>query len=287
MKALICAALLAVPAAASTQAPAPGGSIQPARWHLDGATSRCVLTRRLEGTPGAATFIVRTIPGSGRYDLILADRELPSEIRSARRPLALTFAPGTQSYRGDGRPIDLPGELGRGVLIGPLPAAFLADLAGAGTLRLASDRGEELGSWTLPVARRAAEALAYCEAEKQVEWGGDPASVEAGATHARPIGEPSEWLTPRDLGINSADGNIGSSAFAAVFRLVVGTDGRAKSCTLVESAGNLEIHGNPCDTLVRRARYEAARDPNGGNVVSVAIHIVSMRNEVEFRVIPG
>ena len=286
MKTLAGAAALFAASAAAAQTAPPGTGVQGARWHLDGATSRCVLTRRLEGAPADAAFIVRTIPGSGHYDVILGGRELPAELRRDNGALALTLLPGSHSYRGEGRAVELPGDLDRGVLIGPLPAAFAADFAGAARLRLASNRGDELGSWTVPVARRAAEALAYCEAEKRVEWGADPGSVEAGAVPPRAIGDSSEWLTPRDLGVTSAD-TLTSSAFAAVFRLVVGADGRAKSCTLIESAGNVELYRDPCGALVRRARYEAGRDGTGRNVTSVAIHVVSMRTDMEFRVVPG
>jgi protein TonB len=277
----LAGALLAGSSGAAAQASAPAPA-QPARWHVDGASNRCILTRRLEGTPVPATLILRTVPGSGRYDVILGGRDLPSELRRHERAGILKVIPGRHEYAGETRAIDLPGELDRGVLFGPLPAAFATDFASAGTLSLADGGGTALGSWTVPTSRRAAEALAYCEAEKQVEWGADPASVEPGATPARPIADTSHWLTPRDLGVTSA-GTAASSAFAAVFRLVVGPDGRATACTKLESASNIEMPGDPCKTLVRRARFEPARSAAGKTVTSVAIYVVSMRTEVQFR----
>ena len=61
--AAMLACLVAPPASAQAPAAAPPAT----RWHLDGASNRCVLTRQLQGTPGAATFVLRTIPGSRRY----------------------------------------------------------------------------------------------------------------------------------------------------------------------------------------------------------------------------
>jgi hypothetical protein len=273
-------ALFACLAAAPATAQAPAAP-QPARWHLDGATSRCVLTRRLEGTPSPATFILRTIPGSGRYDVILAGRELPQELRRNNREASILATPGTGAYRGRTRTVDLPQDLGPGIVFGPLPATFAADFARSSSLRLVSEAGAELGSWSVPVAARAAEALAACEAEKQVDWGADPASVEAGATAPRPLDSPANWITRRELGLTNPTGSI---AFAAVFRLVVGTDGRARSCELVESVGNLDLQ-DACRALVHRARYEPARDARGNPVRSIAIHVASFELDSDFRMI--
>lgn len=274
-------ACLAASAPAAAQ-PAPAAP-QPARWHLDGASSRCVLTRRLEGSPLPATFVLRTIPGSGRYDVILAAPDMPSSLRRGGRETRLSLAPGTQVFSGEPTAVDLPGGLGDGIMIGPLPGAFALDFGRASSIRLADNEGRELGGWTIPVAARAAEALAYCEAEKQVEWGADPAGFEPGATPARPIGDTFAWVTPRELAVGDA---FSSVTFTAVFRLMLGPDGRATSCTLLESASNAELDG-ACRALVRRARYEPARAPNGDPVRSVAIHFVSLRMDMEIRIVPG
>ncbi|MEA3018154.1 MAG: hypothetical protein QOI38_2876, partial [Sphingomonadales bacterium] len=159
----------AAPAAAQT-APAP---VQPARWHLDGATDRCVLTRRLEGTPTPATFILRTIPGSGRYDIILAAPDLPGGFRRSGRLFSLSLAPGGQARALRAAPVDLPPALGEGAVFAPLPPAIADELARATIVQVADDQGRALGSWAIPLGARAAEALAYCEAEKLVEWGAD------------------------------------------------------------------------------------------------------------------
>ncbi|HEX9931655.1 MAG TPA: hypothetical protein VGB08_02300, partial [Allosphingosinicella sp.] len=139
--------------------------------------------------------------------------------------------------------------------------------------------GRAVGSWAIPSAARAAEALAYCEAEKQVEWGADPAGLEPGASPPRPIGDAREWLTARDLGMTQV---TASTEVAAVFRLVLGADGRASDCTLLESGGNLAVQAGACRTLVQRARYEPARDPRGNPVRSIDVYTVVARAELEF-----
>jgi hypothetical protein len=269
----------AAPAAAQT-APAP---VQPARWHLDGATDRCVLTRRLEGTPTPATFILRTIPGSGRYDIILAAPDLPGGFRRSGRLFSLSLAPGGQARALRAAPVDLPPALGEGAVFAPLPPAIADELARATIVQVADDQGRALGSWAIPLGARAAEALAYCEAEKLVEWGADPAGFEPGATRPQPREDPARWLTQRDFGLATA---LTSAAYAAVFRLTLDREGRATACTLIESAGNVDLTG-ACRALRSRARYEPARDAAGNPIASVAIHMVSVRMETEIRFIPG
>jgi hypothetical protein len=272
------AALLCFLAAGAAPAQAPAPAAQPAaRWHLDGATNRCVLTRRLEGTASAATFILRTIPGSGRYDVILAAPELPRELR-AGRTVSVGFAPGGSRHERRLAAIEVPVSLGEAVAIGPFGRRFAGEFAGAATLELSGEGGRAVGSWTIPTAARAAGAFASCEAEKQVDWGSDPAAVEPGATPPRPVGERSAWLRPSDLGMTHV---LASTEVAAVFRLVVGADGRATDCTVLESAGNMPLQAGACRILVQRARYEPAKDPRGNAVRSVDVYTVVARTDLE------
>lgn len=279
LKRFALASLLACTAAAgAAQAPEAAAS-PPARWHVDGATDRCVLTRRLEGTPVAATFILRTIPGSGRYDVILAAPDLSSDVRRPGRPAVLSLGSIDARYQGVGRAMDLPGALGSGVAFGPLPAAFAGHFAQASALALADQEGRPLGRWTIPLAARAAEALAYCEAEKQVEWGADAAAVEAGATPARAAGNPSAWLAPQDFGLSRT---MVPAAFSAVFRLLVDERGRVAECRLVESAGNVDL-SRACRILQSRARYEPGRNAAGTPVRGSAVHFLDFEVTPEFR----
>ena len=240
----------------------------PPRWHLDGATSRCVLTRRLHGTPGPAAFVLRTFPGSGSYEVMLAAPDLARDVRHAR----LSLPPGGARPERRTARIDLPRGLGEALAITALPAAFAREFAAASRIDLADDAGRPIGSWALPAAARAAEALAACEAEKQIEWGADPRAVEPGATPALAAGESDRWLNARDLGL----GDLSTPALAAaVFRLSVGADGRATDCEILESAATIEIDRSACRILARRARYEPARDASGNPVRSVAFYRTS------------
>jgi protein TonB len=269
---------------AASAAAQPAASPQPARWHLDGSTDRCVLTRRLDGSPSPATFILRTIPGSGRYDVILASPHLPDPLRrAARSSQTLVLELSGASVEVPGASIDLPETLGNGVAVGPLPAELMPAFAQSTTIGRKVVGNEEGGRWAVPAAARAAEAMASCEDEKLADWGADPAGLAPGATPAKPAEDAGSWIRPRDLGLHDA---LASLAYTAFFRLSVGSDGRVKDCTLLESAGNVDL-SRGCQILTRAARYSPARDASGNPVASVAIHVVDVRFRTDIRVISG
>ena len=158
--AFLLACLAAPPAWAQQPAAAsPAAS----RWHLDGATDRCVLTRELRGPAGAATFVLRTIPGSHQYDLILAGEGL--ERGFSRRPgeARIAFGGSARAFAAPAASIQLPAGRGSGVILSRLPPTILTDFAAAPTLRLMDKDGADLGSWTIPIGAKAAQALNYCE----------------------------------------------------------------------------------------------------------------------------
>ncbi len=51
-----------------------------------------------------------------------------------------------------------------------------------------------------------------------------------------------------------------------VFRALIGTDGRAKSCEIVQSSGHMILDDATCVKVIDTARFEAARDANGAAV---------------------
>jgi hypothetical protein len=279
--AALAAAFLSTSASGVQPAPAsPGAS---ARWHLDGATNRCVLTRRLEGTAVPATFILRTIPGSGRYDVILASPNLEDHLGEVRPRSLMTLSLGEARAQVPVSKIELADQLGQGIYIGPLPALIMSAFARSSTIALVGDNGGKATSWTLPAAARAAEAMAACETEKLTDWGADPAALAAGATPARPAENAGSWISPRDLGLHDV---LASLSYAAVYRLAVGSDGRVKDCAMLEGAGNVDL-SRGCQILRRAARYSPARDASGNPVASVAIHVVDVRTQTDIRIIEG
>jgi hypothetical protein len=234
-------------------------------WALDGAGSRCTLSRSADGR----TLLLRTYPGTGSYDLMLVAPALGNHFEGRRaRPFSLVFAPAGVTFHRAGTPIALQGNLGTAAAFNGLQHDLLDAMAKASALGLDIDR-TEVASFPLPTADKAVAALTYCEQTKLQEWGADPAGFAPGATAAKPVGNPAAWLTWKDLG-KAAKGKDGF----AVLRLSVAADGRIANCTPIES-NNSAFDTLACPALASRARYEPARDGAGHPVVSVVVYIAS------------
>ncbi len=80
----------------------------------------------------------------------------------------------------------------------------------------------------------------------------------------KPANNPASWITTRDYPARDLrEGNQGTTRF----RVVVGSDGRAKACELTGSSGSASLDKAACDNVMRRARFEAATDETGAKVV--------------------
>jgi len=79
-----------------------------------------------------------------------------------------------------------------------------------------------------------------------------------------PINGPAGWITNADYpgsALRREDEGTAS------YRLVVGSDGRVDACEITASAGTAALDQATCRLIERRARFEAATDPSGRQVV--------------------
>jgi hypothetical protein len=262
MKRLLLLAGWAAAAPASAQpAPSPPAAGLP-RWHIDGGGERCLLERLLaDGT----TLIVRTYPLSGDYELMLARPDWPAASARVAEGADIVLFPDLNSYKRPGAVLPLGGALGKAVAFSALPPDFLTGLAAAKTLAVGAG-GKPVADLPVPPGAKAAvDALRRCEAVKAVDWGADPAAFERGGSPPKPIGNTRDWLDQRDVGSANSWHAFGAGA---VFRLVVGTDGKVERCDVLEASPNSGLRANGCRSLTAHARFEPAKDPQGRPVRS-------------------
>lgn len=269
---------LAASHGAAAQPPVPSaapGAAAP-RWHVDGSGDRCLLERRLgDGT----TLILRTFPLSGDYELMLARPDWPGSAARIADGADIVLFPEMNSYKRRGALVPLGGDTGKAVAFTALPPAFVAALAGAKTLSIGAG-GKPLAEVAIPAAARGAvEALQRCEAVKAVDWGADPGAFEPGGTPPKPIGDTGKWLDQRDLGSVNTWRDFGA---AASFRLVIGADGKVERCDVLEASLNSGLRANGCKSLIARARYEPAKDPQGKPVRAALAYSTAYRVTVRF-----
>lgn len=262
MRMLALAALAAAAPAAPQAAPPPSAAVTPG-WHVDGSGDRCILTRPLDP---ATTLILRVLPLSGDYELMLARADWPGNIARVADGADIVLFPEIKSFKRRGTLVPLGGDLGKAVAFTNLPSDFLTAFAAAKTLAVGAG-GKPVADLPVPAsAKGAVEALRRCEAVKAVDWGADPAAFEPGGTLPKPVGDTSKWLDVRDLGAANTWHQFGAGGS---FRLTVATDGRVEKCEVLEASLNSGLRANGCKSLTARARYEPARDPAGKPVKSV------------------
>jgi protein TonB len=85
------------------------------------------------------------------------------------------------------------------------------------------------------------------------------------SVHATPRGDPGAWVTSEDYPPSAL--RAGQQGTTGV-RLEIGIDGRATACTVTTSSGSDALDREACRNLMRRARFEPARDAGGAPIAS-------------------
>jgi len=249
-------------AAAEPPVPTPPSAAAP-RWHVDGSGDRCILTRPLDP---ATTVILRVLPLSGDYELMLARADWPAGTARVADGADIVLFPQVDGFKRRGAMVALGGELGKAVAFSGLPPQFLTAFGAAKTLAVGAG-GKQFVELPVPAsAKSAVEALRRCEEVKAVDWGADPAAFGPGGTLPKPIGNTSKWLDERDLGAVNTWRDFGAGA---AFRLTVGPDGKVEKCDVLEASPNSGLRANGCKSLIAHGRYEPAKDAAGKPVRSV------------------
>jgi len=253
---MMAAAMLSVTAAAEaqpSQAAAQG-------WTVGEADGACTISHALDGVAGAR-LEVRTYAGSGEYQLRLISRDWQREPRNGDDIVTLAFSPGrarvshyiTFAFRREG---------GEEMYVMPqVPPVFVERIASSTHAELTVVG--EVSTSGLADGAQARQSLLACQRRKLIEWGADAAALARGASPARPLGDPGEWMN------GYVSGSLTERNFAVV-ALKIGANGRPQDCTIVDS--------NPrryasflCGRLRSRGRFEPARTADGTPVASVAV----------------
>lgn len=113
-------------------------------------------------------------------------------------------------------------------------------------------------------------ALRTCTDQLLASWGVDAEKNRKLSRRAAPVGSPATWLRPSDYPpemIRKYQPGL------VQFRLVVGEDGRARSCHIQQSTNPEGFDEAVCKGLMRRAEFEPALDEDGRPVVSYYLNL--------------
>jgi protein TonB len=88
---------------------------------------------------------------------------------------------------------------------------------------------------------------------------------------AVPRGSPAGWVSTDDYPSRDLrQGNQGRVGFS----LVIGTDGRVKSCVVTQSSGHPGLDGATCKLVTKRAKFTPAKDTSGAKTTGAYTNTV-------------
>jgi len=258
------------------------------KWALDGTGNFCTLSRTVDDatttlSPSAATpttLVLRTYPGIQQFNFMVIRSTAPASLGPSAT-MTISFGPSGGPFVKPVAITPLGPGLGKAIAVNYLPPAFLDAFAGAAQVNVMIGK-KSIGSYAIPNAAKAVEALRQCESAKLVEWGADPAAFAPGGRQAAPVGDPAKWVGYDDM--HFPRDSTASSAGFAIARLAIDTDGHVAACDLIDSNGNKGLNAVACKLLGDRARYEPARDKDGKAVRSVVLYGTDWRVEVTMTV---
>jgi hypothetical protein len=259
----LCAAAAAVsaPALAAQNAPATSAPAKP-QWVLDQSGYYCALATRLAGQP-SSTLVLRTLPGTGVYDLSLVGNGWPSKVLTAHQKLGVVLLPAGEAESEE--PDTVVTDGGRMLFLPSVSGKFLDGFGKSNGVAVAAD-GNKVLTYALPGSADAAmNALDQCVVGKLIDAGADPAGFEAGATPPHTVGDPLKWVDIPPIE------SMGNDSLHVAARLDLGVDGKATGCGVLEVSGRLD-RAAVCKNLLERARYTPARDRHGTPVKTVVVY---------------
>jgi hypothetical protein len=238
--ALLLAALAKLAMSQSAAASAP-------QWVVDESGYYCALATKVAGPPDA-TLVLRTLPGTWTYDVMLVGDRWPGKITGASKQIAFALFPGSASESRS--PEAALFDRDRMIALRGLGGKLIEDFPRSTALEVRAD-GKPVVRYSLPSnAADASQALARCIASKLIEAGADPAGFEPGARAPSPIGDQNKWLDlPPVMSMDDGEG------LHAAILLDLNPAGKPTDCMVLELSGRLDRQ-RVCENLLKRARYE-------------------------------
>lgn len=257
--------------------------LQPATaWNLRYDEQACRLVRQFGTGDDAVTFtLARYTLGPG-FELLLSGKRMNARGASLRyrfvpadefdayeHPLYGTSPQGVTTWQLSGRLIGRR----QADAIAKLPeelrdrAAEAAEKSRIETIRAFEVKSGMQRSFVLATGPLgpAFAALDTCLDDLVSTWGFDPAAQRKLARKPEPASNPGHWISyedyPREQLTKAISGIVR-------FRLDVGLDGLPTKCVVQASYSAPEFERATCAILMKKARFEPAKDANGASVAS-------------------
>lgn len=252
--------LLTTLAAMLQTAPAAPVLTASGKWNLEYADNMCLLGRNYGTRDKPLIFGFKPAPMSDTLQLLIVSDERVTNPRFGKTEVFVNGAIfPDQSYSSHST------RTGKRITSIGFERANLASLTKEGRLdvRIDKDRSYAFAITGFDIAMR---GLADCETDLLKGWGMSEAALAAIAVKPRPVHNLASYISDQDYPAAAIrTGQQGSSGV----RVMVGSDGAAGDCRVVESSGSALLDETTCRIFTRRAKFEPARDHAGQPVPSL------------------
>ncbi|MBK6412005.1 TonB family protein [Sphingopyxis sp.] len=253
------------------------------KWNVHYADDYCRLARNFGTGDQSITLLIDRFAPSSVFRLNLVGP--PMKRSAADGTATIRFGPDLPEQKldfymgdfGEGQPAWI---FRSGVYLRPAPASA-AGVIPAPAIIAENDEASvtEIGigrPLRKPVRLRtgsmkgAFTALRTCTDQLLASWGVDAEQNRKLSRPAKPMSSPATWLRPNDY---PPDMIRKYQPGLVQFRLVIGEDGRPKSCHIQQSTNPEGFDAAVCKALMRRAEFEPALDENGRPVASYYLNL--------------
>jgi TonB family protein len=161
-----------------------------------------------------------------------------------------------RTYNGMQKTVTLADSFGKGLLVA-VGADFEQEIRNSSALAIVNG-SMFIGQVSLKGSTAALATVDSCLQDLRVNGNSSAANAAAPAKPAMPRGDVGRWIGDYPSGAlrDRREGTVS-------FRLTVGYDGRVVGCTITQSSGHQDLDEATCGGLVKRGRFDPAKDNNG------------------------
>jgi TonB family protein len=225
------------------------------RWIVDWGEQGCYLMRRTERWP-SAIFVLRTVPGSRGWDVVLIGNAWSGGSTISWQPSGEALP--RRSY------VEST-TAGDALVIYGRPPSLLETVAAAQSIRVERN-GRILLEIPFPEAAQAVAALRQCEIGVLRDWGIDP--VAYAAIRVPPRGDIAAVVSDADYPPEALRAGFSGRT---VVRLMIDTGGRVSDCATVASSGHAILDTRTCEIYRRRLRLSPAVGADGAPTAAALV----------------
>jgi TonB family protein len=230
-------------------------------WQVAYEESMCLAARQF-GAKGEVTLAFRPGPLSDYMELSIDVPRWPGRLMF-RGKADLQIARGDQRFEAS---YEAMGDAGRAIraIVVVTRSEVLDRLTDDDVLTVAPQPNGRL-AFRLTNLVKLKSALADCRRTLLRHWGIDVAAVEQVDVPAKPIDGDVQLITTSDYPAEAARKGVRGTSNIV---WTIGESGGVSDCRTVGSSGSEELDRAACAAIMRRARYEPARDAKGNAVKS-------------------